>query len=67
MLEKVPSEKVFFTAKDIIKATTAIQKAKAAKSLEKLKKKGKCSETANLSDTIEVRQERKLVVGKDGV
>jgi len=41
MLKKIRSEKILITAEDLIEAKTAIQKAKPAKSLEKLKKKGK--------------------------
>jgi len=40
ILEQIPSEKILLIAEDLIDAMTAIQKAKAATSLEKLKKKG---------------------------
>jgi len=49
-------------AKDLIEAKTAIQKAKAAKSLEKLIKKKKCSGTANLADTIETKKGAKIML-----
>jgi len=61
-LEQIPSEKILLIAEDLIEAKTAIQKAKAAKSLEKLNKKGKCSETANLADTIEIKKDAKIML-----
>lgn len=53
--------KFYLRAEDVIEAKTVIQKAKAAKSLELLKKKGKCSRTANLADSIEVKKGAKIM------
>jgi len=58
ILEQIPSEKILLIAEDLIDAMTAIQKAKAATSLEKLKKKG----IANLADTLEIKKGAKIML-----
>jgi len=61
-LEQIPSEKILLIAEDLIEAKTVIQKAKAAKCLKKLKKKGMCLGTANLPDTIEIKKGAKIML-----
>lgn len=62
MLNRIESEKIVLIADDDIEAKTEEQRKKAAKSLEKLRQKGKFSQTAGLEDRIEIKVGAKIML-----